>query len=99
MYVDIKKSTLKNKKWTAVFYDDEHKKIKTTHFGDSRYKDYTQHKSDEQRNAYINRHRKNEKWDDYMSAGALSRYILWEHKDFYKAVREYMKKFNLKPIT
>ena len=69
--------------------------MKTTHFGDNRYRDYTTHKDDTRKQAYINRHQK-EDWNDYMSAGSLSRYILWEYKDFDKAVREYMKKFNLK---
>ena len=96
MYVDIQKSTHKNKKWTATFYDADRKKIKTTHFGDSRYQDLTQHKSDERKTAYIRRHQKNEDWNNYMSAGALSRYILWEHKDIDKAVQGYMKRFGLK---
>jgi len=96
MYVSIAPSTRKYKKYAAVFYDKDRKKVKTVHIGDSRYKDYTQGTSEEQRNAYINRHQKNEDWNDYMSAGSLSRFILWEYKDFDKAVREYRKKFNLK---
>ena len=98
MYVDIKKSPLKNKKWTATFYDADSKKIRTTHFGDSRYQDLTQHKDDMRKTAYINQHMKNEDWNDYMSLGALSRWILWEHKDRDKAIKEYMKRFNLKPL-
>lgn len=98
MYVDIKKSSLKNKKWTAVFYDNAKTKVKTTHFGDNRYKDYTQGTSEEQKNAYINRHSKNEDWNDYMTAGSLSRYILWEYKDFDKSVRGYRKRFGLTPV-
>lgn len=96
MFVEIKKSTLKNKKYTAIFYDANRKRIKTTHFGDNRYHDYTTHQDDTRKQAYINRHQKNENWNDYMAAASLSRWILWEHKDFDKAVREYMKKFNLK---
>jgi hypothetical protein len=34
MKLEIKPSTAKNKKWTAIFYDDEGKKIKTSQFGD-----------------------------------------------------------------
>ena len=98
MYVDIKKSTQKNKKWTATFYDADHKKTKTTHFGDSRYQDYTQHHDDMRKAAYINRHMKHEDWNDYMSPGALSRYILWQYKDGDKARREYMARFKLKSI-
>ena len=99
MYVDIKESDIKNKKWTATFYDSsDRKKIKTTHFGHNKYEDYTQHHDDIRKAAYIRRHQKNEDWNDFMSAGSLSRYILWEHKDFDKAVKAYMKRFNLKPL-
>lgn len=95
MYVSITPSTRKYKKFVAVFYDKDKKKVKTTHFGDARYKDYTQHKSDEHKKAYINRHQKNEKWNDYMTAGSLARYVLWEYKDLDKAIKEYMNRFNL----
>ena len=44
MRVVIKPSTNKNKKYTAIFYDDKGKKIKTSSFGDSKYSDYIQHK-------------------------------------------------------
>lgn len=98
MFVEIKKSNLKNKKWTAVFYDGDHKKVKTTHFGDNRYNDYTQHHDNMRKQAYIDRHQKNEDWTDYMSAGTLSKHLLWTHKDFNKALSEYLKTFNLKAL-
>lgn len=96
MYVSIAPSNRIHKKYVAVFYDKDKKKVKTTHFGDDRYQDYTQHKSDDRKEAYINRHQKAESWNDYMSAGALSRYVLWEYKEFDKAVKEYLRRFGLK---
>ena len=36
MKVIIKPSNVKNKKFTAIFYDDKGKKVKTSQFGDSR---------------------------------------------------------------
>ncbi len=91
-YLEIKKSNVKNKKWTAVFYDCNKKKVKTVHFGDNRYEDYTQHKNEIRKNAYLNRHR-NENWNDFMTAGSLSRWILWEYESFDKAVEAFRKRF------
>ena len=73
----IEKGTAKNKKWKAIFYDDQGKKIKTTQFGDDRYEDYTQHKDKERRSKYLTRHKKDLEKGDYKSAGYLSYYILW----------------------
>lgn len=94
-YVDIKKSTRGNKKYMAIFYDHNKKKQKTIHFGATGYEDLTQHGDSFRKERYLNRHR-NEDWNDYMTAGSLSRWILWEYTDFNRAVREYMKKFGLK---
>lgn len=96
MYVSIAPSNRIHKKYVAVFYDKDKKKVKTTHFGSSGMSDYTIHKDDERKQRYLDRHRANENWNDYMSAGALSRYVLWEYKEFDKAVREYLKRFGLK---
>ena len=45
---------------------------------------------------YINRHRSNKNWNDPMSAGTLSRYILWEHPLLSTAINNYIKMFRLK---
>lgn len=99
MYVSINPSKIMHKKYTAVFYNSDKKKLKTTHFGDNRYEDYTQHHDEMRKANYISRHKSNEDWNDYTQAGSLSRWILWEHKSFDKAVKEYMKRFGLKIFT
>ena len=95
MRVVIKKSTNKDKKMMAIFYDEE-RKIKTSHFGASGYTDYTLSKDEKKKQAYLDRHRTNENWNDYMSAGSLSRYILWNKKTISASIADYKKKFNLK---
>lgn len=99
MYILLKQSKQKNKKFTAIFYDDNYKKIKTIHFGDNRYEDYTIHKNEERKKEYIKRHRKNENWNNAMSAGALSRWILWNKPSFKDSLKDYLDKFKLKLIT
>jgi len=92
----IEKGTGKNKKWKAIFYDENGKKIKTTQFGDSRYEDYTQHKDKKRRDKYRLRHKKDLSKGNYMSAGFLSYYILWGESAALKTnINKYKKKFNL----
>jgi len=94
MKVIIKKSTKKNKKYMAIFYENK-KKVKTTHFGAAGMSDYTKHKNKSRKKRYMTRHRKREKWDDYMSAGSLSRWILWNKPTLRESIKNYKKKFNL----
>jgi hypothetical protein len=96
MKVVIKKSTNKDKKYSAIFYDDNDKKIKTTNFGASGYTDYTLSKDEKKKQAYLDRHRTNENWNDYMSAGSLSRWTLWNKKTLSASIADYKIKFNLK---
>ena len=95
MRVVIKKSTNKDKKMMAIFYDEE-RKIKTSHFGASGYTDYTLSKDEKKKQLYLDRHRTNENWNDYMTPGSLSRYVLWNKKTLSASIADYKKKFNLK---
>jgi hypothetical protein len=96
MRVVIKKSTNKDKKMMAIFYDGE-KKIKTTHFGATGYTDFIKSGGDEKKKkAYLDRHRTNENWNDYMTPGSLSRWTLWNKKTLSASIADYKKRFNLK---
>ena len=97
MKLEIKPSTAKNKRLTAVFYDNEGKKLKTTNFGLKGGSTYIDHKDKQLRSKYIARHRVNENWNDPQSAGALSRYLLWgESVALDKNIKAYKKRFKLK---
>ena len=89
--VTISRSTRAGKKYMAVFMINGKKK--TTHFGQSGAEDYTQHHDEDRKRRYIQRHRARENWNDPTSAGALSRYILWEHKSFRTAVSSFKRRF------
>mgnify|MGYP003113540088 CR=1 FL=1 len=94
--VVIKKSSKSGKKLTAIFY--EHvggKKIRTTHFGSAGMDDFTKTRDPAQKKRYLSRHRARENWQDPMSAGALSRWILWDKPTRSESIRSYKKKFNL----
>ena len=97
MKVIIKKSTNPKKKYMAVFTGVGNYKDfkKTTHFGAAGMSDYTKHKDKERKELYLKRHKKRENWDKYMTAGSLSRYILWGETTLKKSIDEYKKKFRL----
>ena len=94
--MDIKKSTAKGKKWTAVFTGPDGK-IKTTQFGGAGYSDYTKGASDEQRTAYRARHGNMLQKTDSKSAAHLSYYLLWgESKNLASNISAYKKRFGFK---
>ena len=71
-YTNIYVSTRKDKKY-MVIHPITNKKV---HFGSSDYSDYTKHKDNVRRNAFLKR---NAKWDksDKFSASTLSTFLLW----------------------
>ena len=94
--VDIKESTNSEKKLMAIFYDGD-KKIKTVHFGASGYTDYIKSGGDDERKKrYIARHSNGtEDWNNYMTPGSLSRWILWNLPTLQASIKDYKKKLNL----
>ena len=93
--VVIKKSNKPEKKLMAIFTMSNGRK-KTVHFGSAGMTDYTLSKDDERKKRYLARHRKNENWSAPMTAGALSRWILWNLPTREASIRDYKKRFNLK---
>lgn len=93
--VEIKPAKTKTHKYTAIFFEGD-KKIKTTNFGYKGMSDFTKHKDPERKKKYLARHKKNENWNDYKSAGSLSRYILWNKPTLKASINDYIKKFKLK---
>jgi hypothetical protein len=86
----IKPSPRQDKKYVAEF-DDGTK----THFGAKGMSDFTKHGDEERKERYIKRHKVNENWDDPKSAGALSRFVLWNKPTLSASIRDYKSRFNL----
>jgi hypothetical protein len=91
--VKIVKSPKKDKKYRAVFIKNGREK--NVDFGAKGYQDYNIHKDPERKKRYINRHKSRENWRDPTTAGALSRYILWNKPSFRASVSDYKRRFNL----
>lgn len=95
MKMVIEKGTAK-KKWKAIFYDDKGKRIKTIQFGSKGMSDFTINKDKERKQRYLDRHRKRENWNDPMTAGALSRWLLWNKPTLESSIKDFKKRFKLK---
>lgn len=90
--VKITKSTNPLKKLMAIFQDCTTNRQKTVHFGANGMSDYTKHKDKNRKERYLNRH-KNEDWNNPITAGALSRWILWNKTSLKESISDYKSKF------
>jgi hypothetical protein len=99
--LSINKSTKKNKKLTAVFENKKTKRNKTVHFGSSPNKDFTiyskgdKKEAEMKKKAYIARHQVRENFNNPVTAGALSRWILWNKPTVSASITDFKKRFNL----
>ena len=89
MKVYLSKPTRKFKKFSVLV---GHKRI---NFGDDRYEDYTQHGDPKRKALYIQRHKKNEDWNNPLTAGWWSRYLLWEKPTITEAIKDIKKRFGI----
>lgn len=90
MLMDIKKYyPYKSDKPDKKFYiiTNDNKKV---YFGSAGMSDFTIHKDEVRKLKYVVRHQKRENWNDFNTAGAWSRFLLWEEpniKDAYKKIK------------
>ncbi len=77
-------------------------KKKTIRFGAHGMNDYTIYSAnddkekDKHKERYINRHKKNENWNDVNTAGFWSRWILWNKETVLESLEDTLKKFKIK---
>jgi hypothetical protein len=95
----VVKATDQKHKYVATFSKDG--KTLTVRFGAYGYGDYIKyHKQDKavadtKRKAYIARHQVSENFNDPLTAGALSRWLLWEKPTLDEAMKAFKARFNL----
>ena len=97
-FVKLSKSDLDNKYYKMEFFNRDKKKIKTVNFGDPTGNQYIKHQDDNIKNNYIKRHEVRENFNDPLTAGALSRWILWNKKTLSASYNDYLNRFNLKTL-
>ena len=91
--LSVKPSTNKNKKFDALF--DINGKKKSVSFGQSGADDFTKTKNVEQKKIYLARHEKREKWSDPLTAGSLSRYVLWNKPTMKASIEDFKQRFGI----
>ena len=90
----IVKSKKAAKKYDAYFKLDNGKE-KVVSFGQRGASDYTIHGDDERKERYLRRHRARENWENPLTAGSLSRWLLWERKSLKASIAKFKRKFKL----
>jgi hypothetical protein len=91
--LSIKPSDKPEKKLQATFETDG--RTKTTHFGAAGMSDYTKNHDDARKERYLARHAATESWNDPTSAGALSRWVLWNKPTLEASKADYKRRFGL----
>ena len=86
----ITQSTRKDKRYMATFHNGT-----KVHFGLKGAETYIDHQDKAKREAYLKRHAKNEDWSNPYTAGALSRWILWNGENISGNISEFKKRFKL----
>lgn len=92
--VTLRPSTRAAKKLMATFEmsDGTQRRV---HFGARGMSDYTKHRDPARKKRYIARHRVNENWRDPLTAGALSRYVLWNKPTVEASMADFRRRFGL----
>ena len=88
MDIIITRSKKKDNKFDAVI-DGK----KTVRFWAICVSDMTQHKDEERKKRYINRHKKNENWNDPKTAGFYAKHVLWNKPTFQASVADLKEQF------
>jgi len=89
----ITKSPKKDKKLRASFERDG--RIKNIDFGAAGMSDFTKHKNPLRKERYIARHKSRENFNKPDTAGALSRWVLWNKTSLKASIADYKRRFNL----
>ena len=58
------------------------------------HQDFTQHKDSERKQRYINRHRKNEDWNNIETAGFYAKHVLWSKPTIKQSIADLNKKYS-----
>lgn len=92
--VEIVPSLNATKKFEArIKVDTPKKRInRTIQFGSKGMSDFTRHKDPERKQRYLDRHRPRENWEDPLTAGFFSRWVLWNKTSLEASKREAIKK-------
>ena len=87
----IVKSWKPDKKYVALFVVEGWERA--VHFGSATSQTYVEGADDLKKANYLKRHAVREDWSNPITAGSLSRWILWEFPDINDAIKAYKSRF------
>lgn len=67
----------------------------TIHFGATGYEDYTMHHDNKRKQNYITRHASRENWNDFMTPGFWSRWLLWNQPSLLESIHDIESRYGL----
>jgi len=70
-------------------------RTRTVHFGAEGMSDYTLHRDPARKRRYLARHAARENWDDPLTAGSLSRWVLWNKPTRNASIDDFKRRFRL----
>ena len=70
-------------------------RTRTVHFGSAGSGDYTRRRDLVRKRMYLARHAPREDWTSPMTAGALSRWILWNKETLRESILDYTQRFDI----
>ena len=68
---------------------------KKVYFGAAGMSDFTKHKDEARKQRYIDRHKKNESWNNKDTAGFWSRWLLWNKPTIKASYEDIKKRFKI----
>ena len=101
--INLKTATDNHHKYIATFLNMTTNRKKNIKFGAYGMKDYTIYsktlspeEANEHKRLYLIRHKgMGEHWNNPLTAGALSRWILWNLPNIEDSIKDYLKKFKI----
>ena len=95
-YIQILNSKKPEKRYVALFFDQDRNMVKKTDFGSKTGLNFTLHKDEEVKRNWIARHQVRGAFDEPTSASSLARWLLWNKKTLSASFKDYLKRFKLK---
>lgn len=92
-YVDIQKSNIQGKRYTAIFYNENKIKVKTVNFGHDKGSAFIDHKNTQIKEAWIARHKVRGTFDIPTTASSLAYHLLWTETTLNGGLKNYLRRF------
>lgn len=98
VFVKLSPATAKGAKFKMEFFNKDKKRIRTRQFGQAGASDFTKNKDTKRRDLYDSRHKAREDWNDPLTKGALSKWILWNKPTLKASFEDYLSRFKFKKL-